>query len=188
MLARNRMRVHKSAGRFAPSGRRFGGARARHGRRGHFRPVCPSRQSRHGRPATAEPRRARDDPANGRRRPRSRGSVALSQRKLNALGVPLAYVDRNQRYRFVNHAFLDGPPSVPEEVLGREEIEVAGRDVYQLYHAYIEAAIAGERTNFERQLTAPAARRSGSASIITPTAARRAPCAASSRRIRTSIT
>ena len=35
------------------------------------------------------------------------GLTALSQRKLNALGLPLAYVDRNQRYRFVNNAFLD---------------------------------------------------------------------------------
>src|SRR4051812_13955987 len=33
--------------------------------------------------------------------------LALSQRKLNALGTPVAYVDRNQRYRFVNKALLD---------------------------------------------------------------------------------
>ena len=32
--------------------------------------------------------------------------AALSQRKLNALASPLAYVDRNQRYRFANRAFL----------------------------------------------------------------------------------
>ena len=34
------------------------------------------------------------------------GLTALSQRKLNALGLPLAYIDRNQRYRFANAAFL----------------------------------------------------------------------------------
>ena len=33
--------------------------------------------------------------------------LALSQRKLNALGTPIAYIDRNQRYRFVNKALLD---------------------------------------------------------------------------------
>jgi len=81
--------------------------------------------------------------------------LALSQRKLNALGLPLAYIDRNQRYRFVNKAFLDWTGKRPDEVLAREVIEVVGRDVYQLYHAYVEAAIAGERTNFERQLAAP---------------------------------
>ena len=40
-------------------------------------------------------------------------------------------------------------------MIGREVIEVLGRDVYQLYHAYIDAALAGERTGFERQLVAP---------------------------------
>jgi PAS domain S-box-containing protein len=34
-------------------------------------------------------------------------------------------------------------------------IEVLGRDVYQLYHAYIDAALSGERTVYERQLVTP---------------------------------
>ena len=115
--------------------------------------------------------------------------LALSQRKLNALGLPLTYIDRNQRYRFVNKAFLDWTGKRPDDVLGREVIEVVGRDVYQLYHAYVEAAISGERTSFERQLVARrAGRRSGSASTTTPTAARTATSAASSRRIPTSTT
>ena len=33
--------------------------------------------------------------------------ASLSQRKLNALGLPLAYVDCDRRYRFVNKAFLE---------------------------------------------------------------------------------
>ncbi len=81
--------------------------------------------------------------------------LALSQRKLNAVGVPLAYVDRNQRYRFVNKAFLDWLGKTEIAVIGREVIEVVGRDVYQLYRAYVEAALAGERTSFERQLVTP---------------------------------
>jgi diguanylate cyclase (GGDEF)-like protein/PAS domain S-box-containing protein len=78
--------------------------------------------------------------------------TALSQRKLNALAMPLAYIDRHQRYRFANKAFLDWIGKRPDEVLAREVIEVLGRDIYQLYHAYIEAALDGERTGFERQL------------------------------------
>ena len=77
---------------------------------------------------------------------------ALSQRKLNALGVPLAYVDRNQRYRFVNKAFLDWLGRTEAEIVGREVIEVIGREVFQLYRAYIDAALSGERTTYERQL------------------------------------
>ncbi len=81
--------------------------------------------------------------------------LALSQRKLNALGVPIAYVDRNQRYRFVNKSFVDWLGKRDAEVLGREIIEVVGRDVYQLYRAYIDAALSGERTTYERQLVTP---------------------------------
>jgi diguanylate cyclase (GGDEF)-like protein/PAS domain S-box-containing protein len=78
--------------------------------------------------------------------------LALSQRKLNALGVPLAYIDRNQRYRFVNKSFLDWLGKREVDVIGREAIEVLGRDVYQLYRAYIDAALSGERTTYEQQL------------------------------------
>src|SRR6266511_1048938 len=82
----------------------------------------------------------------------ARDLSALSQRKLNALGLPLAYIDRHQRYRFVNKAFLDWSAKRAEEIVGREEIQFAGRDIYQLYEAYISAALDGERTGFERQL------------------------------------
>jgi len=81
--------------------------------------------------------------------------AALSQRKLNALASPLAYVDRNQRYRFANKAFLEWIDRRPEQVLGCEIIDVVGKDVYELYDAYIDAALDGERTGFERQLFAP---------------------------------
>ena len=81
--------------------------------------------------------------------------LALSQRKLNALGIPVAYIDRNQRYRFVNKAFVDWLGKTDGNVLGREVIEVLGRDVYQLYRAYIDAALSGERTTYERQLVTP---------------------------------
>jgi PAS domain S-box-containing protein len=86
---------------------------------------------------------------------RGAGLLALSQRKLNALGVPLAYIDRNQRYRFCNKAFLDWLGKTEVEVVGREVIEVLGRDVFQLYRAYIDAALEGERTAYERQLIQP---------------------------------
>ena len=83
------------------------------------------------------------------------GFAGLSQRKLNALGLPLAYVDRNQRYQFVNNAFLAWTAKRQDEVIGHEDIEVVGRDVYQLFNAYIDAALDGERTGYERQLVAP---------------------------------
>src|SRR6476646_7355191 len=79
--------------------------------------------------------------------------LALSQRKLNALGLPVCYIDVDQRYRFVNRAFLDWSGKPQSEVIGREVVEVDGRELYQLYHAYLEAALNGERVTFERQLS-----------------------------------
>ncbi|HZI83360.1 MAG TPA: PAS domain-containing protein, partial [Casimicrobiaceae bacterium] len=81
------------------------------------------------------------------------GLLALSQRKLNALGVPVCYIDADQRFRFVNRAFLDWTGKTTAEVLGREIVEVEGRELYQLYQAYVTAALAGERVSFERQLS-----------------------------------
>src|SRR5438094_863778 len=80
---------------------------------------------------------------------------SLSQRKLNALGLPLAYVDRQQRYRLVNTAFLDCVAKRVDEVVGHTVFDVWGHDIYQLYQAYIEAALAGECTGFVRQLSIP---------------------------------
>jgi len=79
--------------------------------------------------------------------------LALSQRKLNALGMPVCYIDAGQRFRFVNRAFLDWTGRTTAEVLGREIIEVDGRELYTLYQAYVNAALAGERVGFERQLS-----------------------------------
>src|ERR1700688_4722850 len=82
-----------------------------------------------------------------------RSLLALSQRKLNALGLPVCYIDAEQRYRFINRAFLDWTGRAQAEVIGREVVEVDGRELYQLYHAYLEAALSGERVSFERQLS-----------------------------------
>ena len=80
---------------------------------------------------------------------------SLSQRKLNALGLPLAYVDCDRRYRFVNKAFLEWTGKAFIDVIGQEVKDVVGREVFSLFEAYVEAALAGERTGFERQLSAP---------------------------------
>ena len=98
----------------------------------------------------------------------------LSQRKLNALGLPLAYVDRQQRYRFTNKAFLDWIARRSDSVVGREMIEVLGRDVYQLYEAYIGAALSSTGCGWSptasarRSSTSTASSRSASPTARSP--------------------
>jgi len=85
---------------------------------------------------------------------RAESLPSLSQRKLNALGLPLAYVDCSRRYRFVNKAFLEWTGLPFMRVIGRELREVDGGEAYPLYEAYAEAALGGEATGFERLLAA----------------------------------
>ena len=88
-------------------------------------------------------------------RTRPANLASLSQRKLNAIGLPLAYVDCDRHYRFVNKAFLEWTGKAYIDVMGQEIQDVDGREAFPLYEAYVDAALAGERTGFERQLTVP---------------------------------
>jgi PAS domain S-box-containing protein len=83
---------------------------------------------------------------------------ALSQRMLDCVGLPIAYFDRDQCFRFANAAFVDWLGKSADEVIGRSVAEVDGEDVLPLYRAYVESALEGERTGFERQLAAPGRR------------------------------
>ncbi|MBK7592064.1 MAG: PAS domain S-box protein [Betaproteobacteria bacterium] len=80
---------------------------------------------------------------------------ALSQRMLDCVGLPIAYFDRDQCFRFANAAFVDWLGKSADEVVGRSVAEVDGEDVLPLYRAYVESALEGERTGFERQLAVP---------------------------------
>ncbi len=80
---------------------------------------------------------------------------ALSQRKVDAIDIPLAYVDRRLRYRFVNRPFLEWTGKRVEQVIGHEMAEVVGRDIHELYHAYLQAGLRGEPAGFDRQLVGP---------------------------------
>src|SRR5437667_9659207 len=79
--------------------------------------------------------------------------LALSQRKLNALTMPVCYIDAAQCFRFVNRAFLEWTNKSQAEVIGRGIFDIEGREIYELYRAYIDAALHGERVSFERRFS-----------------------------------
>jgi diguanylate cyclase (GGDEF)-like protein/PAS domain S-box-containing protein len=76
----------------------------------------------------------------------------MSQRKLNGLALPLAYVDRHQRLRFANQAFLDWVGRRHDEVIGRLVLDVLGREIEHFCRAAMDAALRGERAGLEREL------------------------------------
>ena len=66
-------------------------------------------------------------------------------------GIPLmiAYVDREQRYRFVNEAFARFTGRTRESLLGAQVRDVAGAEPYAGIGAQLRAALEGTASHFE---------------------------------------
>lgn len=62
----------------------------------------------------------------------------------------ISYVDKEQRYRFVNRAYTEWFGKSREEVIGRRLREVLGEAVHQDLLPEIEKVLSGEKVTFER--------------------------------------
>ncbi|MEB3282398.1 MAG: PAS domain S-box protein [Lyngbya sp.] len=62
----------------------------------------------------------------------------------DAVPALIAYVDRHQRYRFVNSAYTDWFGHPRENIIGRHLVEFVGETAYQYMHPNVESALAGE--------------------------------------------
>lgn len=68
---------------------------------------------------------------------------------MNAAPVPIAYVDKDLRYRLVNKAYARRFDLTPDECVGRHTTEVVGTDAMGPFKPHIDAALAGESVEFE---------------------------------------
>ena len=71
----------------------------------------------------------------------------------DALPAFIAYIDNQQRYRFVNHAYeeLFGVPR--EQIIGCHTSSFLSEDAYQQIRPYIEQAVSGHRLISETKVT-----------------------------------
>src|SRR5690349_4172050 len=74
----------------------------------------------------------------------------------DALPMPIAYLDTERRYRFVNKALADFFERPRSEILGATMAEVVGADVYAVRRPMLDAAFAGERQWFVADYDHPA--------------------------------
>jgi PAS domain S-box-containing protein len=68
---------------------------------------------------------------------------------MNAAPVPIAYVDKDLRYKLVNKAYAKRFDLTPDECIGRHTTEVAGADAMGPFKPHIDAALAGQSVEFE---------------------------------------
>jgi PAS domain S-box-containing protein len=67
----------------------------------------------------------------------------------------VAYVDRDQRYRFNNRVCEHWHARSRTEMFGKSVREVVGEELYAAVRPYIERALAGESVTFEAELLIP---------------------------------
>ncbi len=70
----------------------------------------------------------------------------------NGLPVLIAYVDKQQHYRFNNEAYQTWLRLDPPAIYDRHLLQVHGLEEYQQIQAYVEIALTGETVTYERDL------------------------------------
>lgn len=63
---------------------------------------------------------------------------------INAMPILISYVDREERFRLNNAAYLDWYGLTPQELYGRTIVEVLGEEAYALRATYIVEALSGK--------------------------------------------
>jgi PAS domain S-box-containing protein len=71
----------------------------------------------------------------------------------NGLPVLIAYVDKQQHYRFNNEAYQTWLGLTPSEIYDCHLQQVHGETEYQQIKPYLELALSGKTVNYERDLT-----------------------------------
>jgi len=88
-----------------------------------------------------------------RERVKARQELEASQRLLGLVidNVPaqVSYVDKNQRYRFVNQSYEEAYGIPPSEFVGKPVLEILGPQGYAAAEPHIAAALAGEGLSYE---------------------------------------
>jgi PAS domain S-box-containing protein len=73
----------------------------------------------------------------------------------DALPILMAYVDSEQRYRFVNHTYAWVWRLPCEQILGRTVESLLGPEAYAMARPRIERALAGEPVSYDLVTTQP---------------------------------
>ncbi|ENZ80481.1 MULTISPECIES: HWE histidine kinase domain-containing protein [Caulobacter] len=94
---------------------------------------------------------SQDDQALSRNPSSERRSV-LSAAMADAVPVLISYVDRDERYRFVNRAYENWFGVDRSEIEGKTLREVLGDDAYARVRQHVSRAMAGESLTFEGEV------------------------------------
>ena len=84
-----------------------------------------------------------------------RSSEEQLRQVTDSLPVLISRWDSEQRFRFANHSYRDWLGVEPASLLGRSLREVYGDKAYDGFRHHVDAALAGERVVYEREMATP---------------------------------
>jgi PAS domain S-box-containing protein len=64
----------------------------------------------------------------------------------------LIRLDRDLRYRFISHAYLELTGRRPEDVIGKRLVDILGETDFERIRPYVEKVLQGNRVEFERDV------------------------------------
>ncbi|MCU0809870.1 MAG: PAS domain-containing protein [Thiobacillaceae bacterium] len=83
---------------------------------------------------------------------RNKALGAVTETVLDNLPLLVAYVDKDQRYRFNNMAYELWFGTKPKDIYGKRLPDLLGEAAYRDLQPYVEQVLAGKPVSFERQL------------------------------------
>jgi diguanylate cyclase (GGDEF)-like protein/PAS domain S-box-containing protein len=79
-------------------------------------------------------------------------SVQEMQRAMDSVALPISFVDTTERIRFVNHTTTIWHGRRPDELVGLALDELLSEADYRFAKPYIDAALAGQSIQYEREM------------------------------------
>lgn len=79
-------------------------------------------------------------------------SLREMQRAMDSVALPISFVDTDRRLRFVNHTTTTWFGRSPDELIGMPMNELMSADDYRFAEPYVQAALAGESVQYEREM------------------------------------
>lgn len=79
--------------------------------------------------------------------------AAILESILNGVSLLISYIDKEERYAFVNRAYARWYDITPEALIGKRVSEILKPDVYERASANIKKTLGGQRVIYENQVT-----------------------------------
>lgn len=65
---------------------------------------------------------------------------------------PVAYINKNCRYEYVNKAYLEWYDAQPGDIIGKTPLEFLGHGIFDRIEDYVKRALAGEQVSYEIEI------------------------------------